>query len=575
MSRWSRAVCVSLLLTALFIGYSNHFQNQFHFDDWHTVQENLYIQNIRNIPRFFKDATTFSVLPSHQNYRPVVSATLAIDYRLAGGLNPAWFHIDTFIWYVALLVALYFMYFHLMEAAQPDPRNEYFSFFAVALFGLHPVCAETVNYIVQRGEVQSTLGVAAGMALYICSPRTRKWGLYLAPVIIGTLAKPPALMFTPILAVYVYLFESVHSKAGARGGDRIRYTFRASALALGVSVGLILLQIAMTPKTWEGGAESRYEYWLTQPSVVLHYIKSFFIPTELTADTDRDVVTSLLGETSVISLAFLVLIALSIRPVLKRPEMRPAAFGVMWFALALLPTSIQPLAEVDNDHRMFFPFVGLTLAVCWLTLVPFRRFVDSRRSALARTWSIAATFAAIFILSACVWGTRKRNEVWHTDKSLWKDVTEKSPYNGRGLMNYGLVLMDEGDYKGALEYYSDAENYTPNYSTLKINEAIAYSGLGEDVKAESKFREALNLSPKDFQSYFFFGQWLEGKKRLPEAIAMLRRAVEMSPNDQDSRDLLMQIYSEQGDTATLSAFAKETLRLFPTDTAAAGYLTHY
>lgn len=572
MSRSNRAVCAFLLLAALLTAYSNHFQNDFHFDDWHTVTSNLYIQNIRNIPRFFEDARTFSVLPTHQNYRPVVSATLAVDYRLAGGLKPAWFHIDTFIWYVALLAAMYFMYLHLMEAAQPDPRNGYLAFFAVALFGLHPVCAESVNYIVQRGEIQSTLGVAAGMAIFICSPRSRKWGLYLIPVVIGTLAKPPALMFAPILAVYIYLFESAQSQPEAGPGGRIRYTFRALTPALAVTVGLVLLQIVMTPKTWQGDASSRYEYWLTQPSVVLHYIKSFFIPTELTADTDRDVVTSIYGETSVISLAFLGLIALSIRPALKKPEMRPAAFGALWFVLALLPTCIQPLAEVDNDHRMFFPFVGLTLAVSWMALVPLRRFIDRRSN--ARTWAMAAASAGILILGACIWGTRQRNEVWHTDKSLWKDVTEKSPSNGRGLMNYGLALMDEGDYKGALDYYLDADNYTPKYSTLKTNEGIAYGALGDDVKAEAKFRESLTLLPKDSQNYFFFGQWLKEKKRLPEAREMLQHAVEMSPSDADSRDLLMEIYSEQGDAADLNKLATETLQLFPTNTTAANFLTH-
>ena len=49
----------------------------------------------------------------------------------------------------------------------------------------------------------------------------------------------------------------------------------------------------------------------------------------------------------------------------RRKQARPIAFGLLWFFLALLPTSLVPLAEVTNDHRMFFPFVGLALAVFW------------------------------------------------------------------------------------------------------------------------------------------------------------------------------------------------------------------
>ena len=31
------------------------------------------------------------------------------------------------------------------------------------------------------------------------------------------------------------------------------------------------------------------------------------------------------------------------------------------------------LAEIENDHRMFFPFVGLTLAVVWSGICLYRR----------------------------------------------------------------------------------------------------------------------------------------------------------------------------------------------------------
>ena len=41
--------------------------------------------------------------------------------------------------------------------------------------------AETVNYVIQRAEVQSTLGVVAGIVVYACFPISRKYCLYLLP----------------------------------------------------------------------------------------------------------------------------------------------------------------------------------------------------------------------------------------------------------------------------------------------------------------------------------------------------------------------------------------------------------
>src|SRR5512143_2133597 len=84
----------ALLLIALVAAYANHFHNSFHFDDAHTIVNNAAIRQLRNIPLFFRDATTFSSLPSNQSYRPLVSTLLAIDYSLGHGLRPFWFHLS-------------------------------------------------------------------------------------------------------------------------------------------------------------------------------------------------------------------------------------------------------------------------------------------------------------------------------------------------------------------------------------------------------------------------------------------------------------------------------------------------
>jgi hypothetical protein len=71
-------------LLALVAAYANHFHNRFRFNDAHTIENNAAIRELRNIPLVFRDATTFSSLPSNQSYRPLVSTLLAIDYRLGG-----------------------------------------------------------------------------------------------------------------------------------------------------------------------------------------------------------------------------------------------------------------------------------------------------------------------------------------------------------------------------------------------------------------------------------------------------------------------------------------------------------
>src|SRR4030095_10879824 len=113
----------ALLLGALVAAYANHFHNSFHFDDAHTIVNNAAIRELRNIPLFFRDATTFSSLPSNQSYRPLVSTLLAIDYSLGQGLRPFWFHLSIFTLFVSLVLLLAFVIARLLDYTGTSPHK--------------------------------------------------------------------------------------------------------------------------------------------------------------------------------------------------------------------------------------------------------------------------------------------------------------------------------------------------------------------------------------------------------------------------------------------------------------------
>src|SRR5436190_3614507 len=198
----------ALFLMALVLAYANHFHNSFHFDDAHTIETNAAIRELRNIPLFFCDATTFSALPSNQSYRPVVSTLLAIDYRLGGGVQPFWFHISIFALFVALTLLLAFVIQRLLNHAPSSARNSWIALAAAAWYGLHPANADIVNYIISSSEVISTLGVIASFAVYFAFPRLRGYYLYILPAAMGILAKPPAAIFAVLFASYCLLLSA-------------------------------------------------------------------------------------------------------------------------------------------------------------------------------------------------------------------------------------------------------------------------------------------------------------------------------------------------------------------------------
>ena len=558
------------VLLAVFAAYANHFHNSFHFDDHSAISENPYIRSLSHLPQIFTDARTSTVNPHNQIYRPLVTASLAIDHWLAGGLDTFWYHVSTFVWYLLQLALMGLLFTRIFDLARPGPRNASLALFAVAWYGLHPASAETINYIWQRGDLYATLGVVAGLLVYLRWPRHRRFGLYLAPALVGMLAKQSALMFAPLLFVYVLLFETDWGLEGSTEGWRhLRRAVLASLPAFALCLAYYLFQRALSA-SWDPGGVSAVQYWMTQPIVLLHYVKSFFLPTELSADTDRELVTSLVSETSVIGLAFLFLFALGAWRACRARELRPVAFGMGWFIVASVPTCVVPLAEVENDHRMFFPFVGLVPAVCWAGAVYLERRWGHRAG---RTWrQFALVGGALCLLGAYGYGAHVRNSVWRTDEGLWQDVVRKSPRNGRGLMNYGLALMARGDYAGALKHFEDARFYRPNYSTLFINLGIASGEVGDDPGAEKHFRRALELAPGDAEPYYFYARWLRNKGKAAQAQAQLRKAVELNSALLAARYLLMELYSEQHDAAALRSIAEQTLARFPSDPTSARHL---
>jgi hypothetical protein len=532
--------CAATLLATL-ATYANHFQNAFHFDDRHTILNNAFIRSLDNIPRFFTSATTFSSLPSNQSYRPLVTTTLALDYWLGGGLHPLAFHVTSFSLFLVQCALMLVLYRRVMDRARPGPANRWLAMLATAWYAMHPANAETVNYIIARSEILSTLGVVLALVLFAGGGAARRYHLYLLPAAAGVLGKEPGAMFAPLLVLYVALFERDLSVRDLFRPREIGVVLRITWPAFVVCFGLVAAGLGLAT-TFTTGGSSRWRYLLTEPFVLVHYARSVFLPFSLSVDTDWPLVAGPLDPRVAIGAAFVAALLALAWITSRRRETRPIAFGLLWFFVALLPTSsVIPFAEPMNDHRMFFPFVGLMLAIVWGAAL-----VVMRRSGIfAASWarSLAAGVAVAAVL-AMAYGTRQRNIVWRTEESLWLDATIKSPDNGRGLMNYGVIQMNEGNLALADQYFARALRYTPEYAYLHVNLGILRVAMGRPAEAEAHFREALRDDPDNPVSYVHYARWLRSVGRTEEALLFTQRAAELSPADVDAWGLLTDLAIE-------------------------------
>jgi tetratricopeptide (TPR) repeat protein len=521
-----------LLLITLIFTYRNHFNNPFEFDDAHTIVNNSAIRSLHNIPAFFTDTRTTSSLPANQIYRPGLTALNAIDYWIGGKPepDPFYYHVSIFVSYVLLGILLFFFLLKIFDEVKPFSGNKFFALFGAGFYCLHAANAETINYIIARSDSFSTLMIVLAFVIYQYKPGWRKKYIYILPVIIGFFVKEPTIMVAPLLFIYILFFGKKLSIADCFSSNGFRASINTLKELLPLFIFAVLLFILskkMASDTFTPGGTSALHYILTQPFAIVHYVNNFILPVNLSADTDWMAFSNLFDDRVFVGLmVLLTMIIFSIYASTKE-FLRPVSFGLLWFLLALLPTSVVPLAEVINDHRTFFPYIGLIIASVW----SFALLVHKFEAEIKNNGALKFIFITIpvLILIGHSYGTMQRIETWSSAEKLWYDVTVKSPNNSRGLMNYANSLMAKGEFDKALDYYERSKKLSPGYSYLYINMAILKSSMGKPAEAEADFKFGLSLDSFNPEAYFYYGNWLLTQRRYREALDLVSQGLRISP----------------------------------------------
>ena len=132
-------------------------------------------------------------------------------------------------------------------------------------------------------------------------------------------------------------------------------------------------------------------------------------------------------------------------------------------------------------------------------------------------------------------------------------MVSKSPRNGIGLISYGTTLAKKGDLAGALDYFHRAQQFVPGYPVLLVNLAIVEDATKQTAAAEQHFKEALRLAPSFPGIYAHYARYLLSHARTGEARALLRTALQLSPNDLYARELFMEAEKRAGSVQPFDA----------------------
>lgn len=578
-----------MALLAILGVWSNHFEAVFQDNDFHIIVNNRALQDPGNIPHFFANPLLYADQPELAEYRPLALASLAADRWLAQSLNPGVFQADSFLWF--MLDVFVFGIFCMFIPGGGWRR----ALFAAALFGFHPVVGETLNYVSRRGDLIGTFFLLAGLVFWIVWPRhlpakiiqfdgvprtdweaTRKelapvvnsqyrslveapLHLYLLPVILGMLADPGVAVFPLLMLAYILLFdrEPKYGKVWRR--------------VLPSAVVCSLCQAAQLAWTWKYASGYRLpavDYWITQPWVVLRSLWTFIAPVNLTAVSDLPVFQNIWSPLALVGFAGLAGLIYFARWLGSKEEWRTVSFGLWWFLVALLPTSLIPQRAAEADYRLYLPAMGLAIAVTGASWAIYERFAASPRPRLQV--NIVATTVAAALLALCCWQTWVRTGVWSSQNYFWEDVTLGSPRSGRAFIEYAVALRAEGQTDRAYSSLQHAVSLISAASPVQdapdeILLARAFDLFDKDKEAVQHFQRALQADPNYAPAWAAYAEWLLLHDHVGEAFDAASRALKISPWNTQARHTMLEFYSRNSDWADLKKHAEALLRLDPTD----------
>jgi tetratricopeptide (TPR) repeat protein len=449
----------ALVLGAGLVVWSGTLDNSFHYDDEHSIVDNIYLRvtdlDASVIGTYFAEPGTFSVDAEKGMYRPLLVTSYALNYATGEWLGLGGYHVGG---YHAVNIAL-----HLAGALIVCWLTGLLGGSAGArllaglLFVLHPVASEPVNYISSRSESLSVMLYLLGVALFLRGESGGglwRWGVW-AAMAAGLLSKSTTITLPAVLLLLDVLVIS--------GRDLRRVASRLLSHHLGGWIVAIAYLAIVTANGWLGRslAQDVRAPWaqaLTQVKAAVYYMVLLAAPVHQSVEP-QFAVQSTFG--TVVAGPLLLLASLAVGALwLSRSGHWRALFLLCWACVHLLPTLVVPLNVLVNERRAYGPLAILCIgAGILLASVHWRQLGWPRRPG----WGLAVAGCAVLgVLSA------ERSRVWADEFSLWGDAVRKAPRMSRAHLYLGNA------YKDAAQHATDLAVRSRHWQAATDAYAVAF-----------------------------------------------------------------------------------------------------
>ena len=534
----------ALALSALvLLAYANSLGNGFVWDDHEQILLNpalkpstpwatLFTSDVR----FAHPAAPGNPYLQNSDYRPLQMLTYRLLYTLFAADSTA-FHVSSLLFAGAATLAAFAVFFLLT-------RRVAVAFSAAALFAVHPIHSEAVDWIAALPDLGFTLFFLLALALFLAARQSgqRRPLLLLSWLCFATalLWKETAVVFPLLLIAWVLLAPPPIPLR-----DRLRAVFVSLApycaiLAAYLAVRLLVLgKLSAGTRTWgldplQFALNSLYLLWSYCAGLLLPYpLNAYhvFHPIQSLADPRALVAVFL----SLVGFAILFFRIRGSSP--PRPASpRTALFAVLWIAITLLPAlDLNALGRNAFAERyLYLPSAGF----CLLLTLAFAHLLNRLPSNLRKPIAAGALILALALFTL---QTLARNPQWKDDPTLFAATLPYSPDAPFvHLMLASSPTPDATPSETEQHYLQAISLATRQTPADRVDAVTAYQGLAWLYADRSRFPDALHtlaqaqqIAPTDADGIAEQGLILARSGHGREAEPLLEHALATQPDNEN------------------------------------------
>lgn len=554
---------IALLVLLASLPYISILFNGFVYDDDTQVLRNPYVLGFSHLKQIFT-TTVWSFRGGAQGvtnyYRPVMTCTYAVCHALFG-FNAAGFHLAS----LAINAAAVCMVF---IVARRIFHHRAVAFLAAALFALHPIHTEAVDWIAAVTDLEAALFVFLAFWCYLNleDAKGKRWAAWQTAMLVSCalalLSKESAAVLPGVAALYEHACRedrrrtSLSVKISRYGGlwltlaaymvERIHFLGAFTPLEPSRNVGFN--EIALSTLALTG-----------------HYVEKIFWPVRLCAayvfpPNLAALLPRILAGFAIVTACVLLMVYLWKR------EQR-VFFACAWFFIALAPVlNIRWMPDFAFAERyLYLPSAGFCWAMGWLGVELWKRC-----SARGVRWKLVASALACTLAVLMIVRIAFRSRDWKNDLTFYQSTLAASP---RALMirnDLGNYYWDRGDTANAAEQWEAAYQTDPNATYVLDNLGLLRIKQKRYEEASVFFERSLAISQDDEGARTGLGQAYVALGQKQKAEQELLAAIKLAPLDVRPRVSLGELYFDEGRYSEARAQFRASNRSMPTTRAEYG-----